>query len=72
MTSENLGFAGVDLQSESACILLQIESHLPKIHDSMREEEDITSVVQVFEEGMEWSTEAIHILQTRQHKGYHR
>lgn len=43
------GFISVYLQSDSACLLLQIRSHLIKVHDSLREHADVISAVEMFE-----------------------
>lgn len=48
--TENLSFADVNLRSYFACNFLEIQSHLAKVNDLMREQTDVISVVEVFEE----------------------
>lgn len=45
-----LGFVGVYFHSGSSCLELQIKSHFVKVQDSMIEQTDIVTVVEVFKE----------------------
>lgn len=47
--TERFYIVGIYHQSNSACLLLQIQNHLTKIYDSMREQADIITVIEVFE-----------------------
>lgn len=44
---KNLGFVTVCFQSYSACLFFQIDSHLTKVQDSVREQKDVINVLEV-------------------------
>lgn len=52
MTSyiETLSFVGVCIQSDPACLLLRIQSHLGGFHESMREQANVISLVEMVDE----------------------
>lgn len=59
------GLVGAHPQPNFVCLLFQIESHLAKNHDSIRDQVEIISAVAVFGREMRSSVERHHVSQAR-------